>query len=642
MAVKFRLPDGSATDLLGQTSPRFPTDDPEVFVALTEATEKPLTLPLFLARHPGVLPSVAGQRPGQGDRLAGQLRRGDVLPDPRLRLARRRTAAAPGCATSSGRRPPRPTGWTASSRGRDRLAEEMAARLERGPVTHEVWVQVAGAGHDPHRATSVWSGARELLAGRIVVTATCRDPEGGPMSSTPDRLRPGPGRRRHRALRRPDPALPARRLLGVRVPARTKTSLRDPVKTLVIGTGGREHALARALARDPGVDRGARGPRQPGHGRGRDPARRRPAGRARGGRPRRLARRRPGRGRPGGTAGRRAWPTRCARAGIAAFGPSAEAARLEGSKAFAKEVMAAAGVPTARAFVCTTAEEAAAALDELGAPYVVKDDGLAAGKGVVVTDSRDEALAHAAALRTGGDRGVPRRPRGLAVRDHRRHAPSTRCSRPRTSSGSSTATRARTPAAWAPTRRCPWAPPGLVDEVLATVLQPTVDELARRGTPFSGLLYAGLALTSRGVRVDRVQRPVRRPRDPAAAGAARVAARRAADGRGHRHPRRRAAAGLRRRRRGRRGLASRGYPASSSSGDVITGVDVAEALDGRPRHPRRHRAAATATLVTAGGRVLAVVGTGSDVAAARAAAYAGVAEISFDGAQHRTDIAAAR
>ena len=83
-------------------------------------------------------------------------------------------------------------------------------------------------------------------------------------------------------------------------------------------------------------------------------------------------------------------------AGIACFGPSAAAARLEGSKAFAKDVMTAAGVPTAHALVCTTEPEAAAALDRLGAPYVVKDDGLAAGKGVVVTDDRAAALAHAA------------------------------------------------------------------------------------------------------------------------------------------------------------------------------------------------------------------------------------------------------
>ena len=86
-------------------------------------------------------------------------------------------------------------------------------------------------------------------------------------------------------------------------------------------------------------------------------------------------------------------------AGIAAFGPSGAAARLEGSKAFAKEVMAGAGVPTARRVRVHHAEEAAAALDELGAPYVVKDDGLAAGKGVVVTDVAREALAHAARVR---------------------------------------------------------------------------------------------------------------------------------------------------------------------------------------------------------------------------------------------------
>src|SRR5690606_30095161 len=83
-------------------------------------------------------------------------------------------------------------------------------------------------------------------------------------------------------------------------------------------------------------------------------------------------------------------------AGMPCFGPSAEAARIEGSKAFAKEIMQAAGVPTARSRTCTTPEEVAAALDEFGAPYVVKDDGLAAGKGVVVTDDRDVALAHAA------------------------------------------------------------------------------------------------------------------------------------------------------------------------------------------------------------------------------------------------------
>ncbi len=103
-------------------------------------------------------------------------------------------------------------------------------------------------------------------------------------------------------------------------------------------------------------------------------------------------------------------------AGIPCFGPSAEAARLEGSKAFAKEVMTAAGVPTAAAHACTTPDEVAAALDEFGPPYVVKDDGLAAGKGVVVTDDRQAGARPRRRLRAGDRRGVPRRPRGQPLR----------------------------------------------------------------------------------------------------------------------------------------------------------------------------------------------------------------------------------
>jgi catalase len=178
MAVKFHLPDGTATDLLGQTSPRFPTDDPEEFVALTEASMRPLTFPLFLARHPGLLPSIA----------AG---------------ARARSVSSPHSFAEVTFYPIHAYGWLAADgtrtwvryifrptatkadrlderfEGRDRLREEMAARLARGAVTHEVWVQVAGDGHDPHRATSHWHGCRELLAGRIVVTAEADDPEAG-------------------------------------------------------------------------------------------------------------------------------------------------------------------------------------------------------------------------------------------------------------------------------------------------------------------------------------------------------------------------------------------------------------------------------------------------------------------------------
>jgi catalase len=184
MAVKFRLPDGSTTDLLGQTSPRFPTDDPEVFVALTEASEKPLTLPLFLARHPGVLPSVVASARARAISSPASFAEVTFYPIHAygwLDAAGARTWVRYLFRATATKADRLDGGFT----GRDRLFEEMAARLERGPVTHEVWVQVAGEGHDPHLATSVWSGARELLAGRIEVTAPVDDPEGGPMSSTP-------------------------------------------------------------------------------------------------------------------------------------------------------------------------------------------------------------------------------------------------------------------------------------------------------------------------------------------------------------------------------------------------------------------------------------------------------------------------
>ena len=185
----------------------------------------------------------------------------------------------------------------------------------------------------------------------------------------------------------------------------------------------------------------------------------------------------------------------------------------------------------------------------------------------------------------------------------------------------------------------PWVPDGLVDDVLREVLQPTADEMARRGTPFTGLLYAGLALTSRGTRViefnarfgDPETQPLLAlldsPLAPLLYGAATgtladVPA-----------PVWRSGAAV------AVVLASAGYPETSSSGDVMTGLDAAEALDG-VHVIHAGTGLAGGDLVTAGGRVLAVVGTGDDVAAARAAAYDGVAEIAFDGAQHRADIAA--
>ncbi|MXG89758.1 phosphoribosylamine--glycine ligase [Nocardioides flavescens] len=413
------------------------------------------------------------------------------------------------------------------------------------------------------------------------------------------------------------------------------------MKTLVIGNGGREHALARALSLDPAVTEVHVAPGNPGAA---AVATLHDVDALSGEAVADLAERL---GVDlvvvGPEAPLVAGVADVVRArGIAVFGPSGEAAQLEGSKAFAKDVMAAAGVPTARAHVCTTPEQVEAALDDLGSPYVVKDDGLAAGKGVVVTTDRDEAVAHAAGCERvvieeyldgpevslfalcGWDGQTatvyPLQP----AQDFKRIGDG--------DEGPNTGGMG----AYTP---LPWAPEGLVDEVLADVLQPTVDELARRGTPFSGLLYAGLALTSRGVRVvefnarfgDPETQPLLALLDsPLGALLMGAATGTLAD---VEPPRWKpgAAVGV--------VLASRGYPASSSSGDVITGVDAAEALD--DVHVIQAGTARDGDdLVTAGGRVLAVVATGADVAAARASAYAGVERVTFDGAQHRSDIAA--
>ena len=144
--------------------------------------------------------------------------------------------------------------------------------------------------------------------------------------------------------------------------------------------------------------------------------------------------------------------------GIPVFGPGRAAAQLEGSKAFAKRIMDAAGVPTGRAVHAYTRQQVEAALDDLGAPHVVKADGLAAGKGVIVTSDRAAALAHAESYLStgpGADRGVPRRGRRSPSSSSATATPCARSRPRRTSSGRSTATRARTRAAWARTRRSP-------------------------------------------------------------------------------------------------------------------------------------------------------------------------------------------
>ncbi len=346
-------------------------------------------------------------------------------------------------------------------------------------------------------------------------------------------------------------------------------------------------------------------------------------------------------------------------AGIPCFGPTQAAAQLEASKSFAKDVMEAAAVATARAFTCTTLEQVDAALDELGAPHVVKDDALAAGKGVVVTEDRQAARDHAAACLA--------RPDGAVVIEDYLDGPevSLFC----LSDGANVvplvpaqdfkrlldANEGPNTGGMGAYTPLPWLPEGVVEHVVDTVALPTVAEMARRGTPFVGLLYCGLALTSRGVRVvefnarfgdpetqavlERLDSPLVDLLYGAATGTLDEvpAPRWSAD----------AAVCV--------VMASAGYPGTLRTGETITGIEDAEALEGVhvihagttliPAQPDPKGAGNCCgvepedTLVNSGGRVLNVVGRGSTVEVAREAAYAAVARIRFSGEQHRSDIA---
>ena len=408
---------------------------------------------------------------------------------------------------------------------------------------------------------------------------------------------------------------------------------------LVIGTGGREHALVRALAADPGVDTVYAAPGNPGMAAQAmlhevDPM----DGAAVAALAADLG---VGLVVVGPEAPLVAGVADAVRSrGIACFGPTAEAARLEGSKAFAKDVMTAAGVPTAEARLCASADQVAAALDAFGPPYVVKDDGLAAGKGVVVTDDRQAAADHG---ETCGRVVIEEYLDGpevslFAITDGTTVYPLLPAQDFKRIHDGDQGPNTGGMGAYTPLT---WAPEGLVDEVRRTVLQPTVDELARRGTPFAGLLYAGLALTTRGVRVvefnarfgDPETQPLLAlldsPLSPlllaAATGTLADVPR----------PSWRPGAAV------TVVMASKGYPEASSTGDPIVGTETLA------RDPAVHvlhagTALSGGHLVTAGGRVLGVTAVGVDVPDARAKAYEGVAMISFPGAQWRRDIAAGR
>lgn len=319
-------------------------------------------------------------------------------------------------------------------------------------------------------------------------------------------------------------------------------------------------------------------------------------------------------------------------AGIAVFGPSKAAAQLEGSKHFAKGVMRDAGVPTAKSFTCENQKEIEEALDTFGAPYVVKDDGLAAGKGVVVTDDREVALQHALACKcvvieeylkgpeislfgiSDGTNILPMQP----AQDFKRAYDN--------DEGPNTGGMG----AYSP---LPWAPTDIVEDTYTQVLAPMIAEMAARGTPFVGLLYAGLAVTDRGIRViefnarfgdpetqvliPRLKTPLAQLLYKAATGNLIDSVLQWSDD---------SAVTV--------VLAANGYPADVKTGDEITNLKPVEDVTIFHAGTKENGA-----LLSSGGRVLTVTGLGSDLTEARDKAYRTISQIKLAGSFYRNDIA---
>lgn len=329
-------------------------------------------------------------------------------------------------------------------------------------------------------------------------------------------------------------------------------------------------------------------------------------------------------------------------AGIPVFGPTRAAAQLEASKAFAKNVMAAAEVPTAMAHVAANREEAASALNDFGAPYVVKDDGLAAGKGVVVTDDRDAALEHAdACFAAGGTVVIEEFLDGpevslFVICDGKHAVPLSPAQDFKRIFDNDEGPNTGGMGAYSPLE---WLPEHFVDEVMDRVAYPTLREMEKRGTPFTGVLYCGLAVTKRGIRViefnarfgdPETQAVLARLKTPLG-GILLAAAKGQLDDAEQLNWSPQTAVDV--------VIAAANYPDTPAKGAVISGLEAANAIDGVHVMHAGTSSDAAGNVIVSGGRVLAVVGLGDDLAAARAAAYAGVGEISWDGAQSRSDIA---
>jgi phosphoribosylamine--glycine ligase len=334
-------------------------------------------------------------------------------------------------------------------------------------------------------------------------------------------------------------------------------------------------------------------------------------------------------------------------AGRLVFGPGADGARLEGSKAWMKEVVEAAGVPTARYATFTEVEPAVEFLRALSGPWVTKTDGLAAGKGVLVATSIDDAIADVRSKLAGesfGDAGrtvvIEEGMTGpelslLAVCDGTRAVALAPAQDFKRVGDGDTGPNTGGMGAYSPV---PGVDDALVDDVMTRFVAPTLAELRRRGIDYRGVLYAGLMLTPDGPRLVEYnarfgdpEAQVVLPRlttdlaELLAAAAAGDLTRAPAPAFGED-----ACVTV--------VLASEGYPVAPRTGDVITGIADAAAA-GATVFCAGVAAGPGSELLTAGGRVLAVTATGSSVAVARAQAYAAAGHISWPGLHHRTDIA---
>lgn len=321
-------------------------------------------------------------------------------------------------------------------------------------------------------------------------------------------------------------------------------------------------------------------------------------------------------------------------AGFAVFGPSKAAAQLEGSKDFAKSVMRDAGVPTSKSFTCESQAEIERALDILGAPYVVKDDGLAAGKGVVVTNDRGQALAHGLSCKRvvieefldGPEISL------FGISDGRNILPMQPAQDFKRAYNNDEGPNTGGMGAYSP---LPWAPDEIVEETYEKVLAPIIAEMAARGTPFVGLLYAGLALTDQGIKViefnarfgdPETQVLIPRLETPLAE-LLYKAATNSLDDVVLTWNNESAVTVV---------LAAAGYPVASnkSNGKISKILNIEKtkvfhagtALNGLG-------------LVASGGRVLTVTGIGSDLTEARNRAYRVISQIELEGAFYRSDIA---